>query len=160
MLVHELLPQGPLATYMLPGEERLSAAVASDTVAVLASGRRLAALRRSDSKVLWQTDAGEEISAWWVALALQPAGAQVAVAMGKVKRVSLRDVHTGQELRQLSCGDDGWTGGIDYSPDGKLLASGSEDKTVRVWSAEDGSCAKVLSGHRYVTATMPCMYQP
>ena len=53
-----------------------------------------------------------------------------------------------------------WVRSVSWSPDGKLLASGSEDKTVRVWSAEDGSCAKVLSGHRYVTATIPCMYQP
>ena len=42
-----------------------------------------------------------------------------------------------------------------WSPDGKALASGSIDKTVRVWSAEDGSCAQVLSGHRYVTNASP-----
>ena len=53
-----------------------------------------------------------------------------------------------------------WVRSVSWSPDGKLLASGSDDKTVRVWSAEDGSCAKVLSGHRYATAAIPCMYQP
>ena len=37
---------------------------------------------------------------------------------------------------------------VSFSPDGKLLASGSVDKTVRIFNLEDGTCQKVLQGHR------------
>ena len=37
---------------------------------------------------------------------------------------------------------------IIFTPDGKLLASGSYDKTVRIFNLEDGTCQKVLEGHR------------
>eukprot|EP01046_Picozoa_sp_COSAG06_P027427 COSAG06_NODE_2422_length_6906_cov_3.078336_1_plen_465_part_10 len=121
--VHELLPQKPLAAFSLleDAEQPLSFARAADTVAVLASGKRMAAMRRSDGQVLWQTDVDEDITAEWCALALQPAGGQVAVCMKQLKRVSLRDMETGQELQQLSCGDDTRIHGMEYSLGGKLL---------------------------------------
>ena len=37
---------------------------------------------------------------------------------------------------------------VSFSPDGKTLASGSWDKTVRIFNLEDGTCQKVLEGHR------------
>ena len=34
-----------------------------------------------------------------------------------------------------------------YSPDGEQLASGSADKTVKLWNAASGECIRTLSGH-------------
>ena len=37
---------------------------------------------------------------------------------------------------------------VAYSPDGKFIASGSYDKTVRIWNLEDGKEILKLEGHQ------------
>ena len=38
---------------------------------------------------------------------------------------------------------------IAFSPDGKLVASSSDDKTVKIWDISTGHCDSTLTGHRY-----------
>jgi WD40 repeat protein len=44
-------------------------------------------------------------------------------------------------------GHEGWVIGVAVSPDGKWIASGGEDKTVRIWDMETGECQRTLKGH-------------
>ena len=96
-------------------------ACASAEVAVLARGTRVAAVRVADGKPLWQLDAEAEVGVERFPLALQPTGGQVAVCIPKIKAVSLRDMQTRKEIKQLTGGLDGWFAGAKYSSDGSLV---------------------------------------
>jgi WD40 repeat protein len=66
--------------------------------------------------------------------------------------VKIWDAYNGQEILTLQGHTASVTSSL-FSPDGKRVASGSEDQTVKVWSAETGQEIMTLRGHRgYVTS--------
>ena len=40
-----------------------------------------------------------------------------------------------------------WIRSVAFQPHGELLASGSDDETVRIWNRQTGQCIKTLEGH-------------
>ncbi|MEM7062040.1 MAG: WD40 repeat domain-containing protein [Cyanobacteria bacterium P01_B01_bin.77] len=91
---------------------------------------------------------------WLRGVAFSPDGTMLAT--GSMDRtVRLWDVATGDCVQVLEeCTPDGtqlsrlaevWS--VAFSPDGKLLACGGADSTIRVWHIEQGDCLTVLKGH-------------
>jgi len=68
------------------------------------------------------------------------------LACGWEWEVILLDPITGKQLHILS-GHSREVNSVAFSPDERLLASGSSDKTIKLWNVETGKCIRTLTGH-------------
>lgn len=138
--------------HTLRGHQRQIRAVAiSPDGQLMASGSEDETIRLWASKSVVEQGVlrGHEGAIWEVAFAPQPLlGAKRPLASaGTDHTIRLWDSDNGTSLTTLT-GHENWVTSLAFAPDGQLLASGSHDATVRLWTlGEDVQLYKTLQTH-------------
>ena len=133
----------------------------TSSLAMAPDGKTLAVGLWSSSVELRSMDAGDPVrvftgpNSYALTVAFNPTGSVLAAGWGRSglehspqeRSVVLWDIRSGQSAGRLLLGHSGPVMGLAFSRNGRLLASGSGDKTVRLWDVEHGAAfGQPLSG--------------
>ena len=80
-------------------------------------------------------------------IAVSPDGSTVAAGRkgDEVRTVAILDVRTGEQVELTGHGAE--VSSVAFSPDGAILATGSDDRTIILWATDDWQQQRVLTGH-------------
>lgn len=82
---------------------------------------------------------------WWIAaLAFSPCGKKI-VSSNYTHIIQIWDIETGKFQNLEGHTQTIWT--VTFHPSLPIIASGSDDCTIRIWDSNTGECLKILQGH-------------
>jgi len=113
---------------------------------------KVATLSSDGTVRIWDVQTGKELQvirdegllSFACPVAWSPNGKIAAI--DRLGAIVVFDAKTGKKLKVLE-GHEEWGRSVAWSSDGKKIASGASDKTVRIWDAKTGDELKVLRGH-------------
>ncbi len=99
---------------------------------------------RADGSFHWRKSKGPKKTTIR-SVVLSPGGRRLAISTEESDVVGLFDLESGKEFPLT--GHQDFVSGLAFSPDGKLLATGSVDATIKLWEVETGRNLYTLTGH-------------
>ncbi|KAJ5611660.1 hypothetical protein N7528_008765 [Penicillium herquei] len=133
------------------------------SVAFSPDGQRVASGSRDNTSKLWDINTGQELQTIShpcsvESIAFSPDGDTIALGLAD-DTITLWDTKLGQILSHPHSFKPSTSRSQDYdtispgvqsiafSPDGQIIASGSDDKTIKLWDAKTGKELQILQGH-------------
>ena len=113
-------------------------------------GKTLATAGRDDTMRWWDIQTAENIKTFREYLGgrshMEYSADGKTIAIRRHDQIWLRDATTGKHVKTLK-GHTEPIWGIGFSASGDLIATGSADKTARLWNTQTGESTRTLTGH-------------
>ena len=85
-------------------------------------------------------------------ICISPDGKSIASRCSNGNTIKILNIESGKYFKTLSGHSGNYINSISYSPDGKYLASGGNDDTIKIWDVESEQCVKILLVHSWVNS--------
>jgi WD40 repeat protein len=113
-------------------------------------GRFLATSSGDNTARIWDVESGKElkkITGYMIGNGLAFSPDSRLLAFNQARIVQIYDLTTGNLVRSFD-GHNNFVSSIAFSPDGRFLLTGSQDKTARLWDVETGASLRQFTGHK------------